>query len=60
MSIELSRDANALLEDIELELASIRAAMALRPLESSPRFLSPPKSPEAAPAPAAPNPGGTP
>lgn len=33
MSIELSRDASRLIEDIELELASIRAAMALRPLD---------------------------
>lgn len=41
MSIELSRDASRLIEDIELELASIRAAMALRPLEPSlPRALT--------------------
>lgn len=47
MSIELSRDANALLEDIELELASIRAAMALRPLEPSQRLASPVKQAQA-------------
>ncbi len=36
MSIELSHDASRLIEDIELELASIRAAMALRPLDEKP------------------------
>lgn len=35
MSIEASRDANKLIQDIELELASIRAATALRRLDDA-------------------------
>jgi len=52
MSIELSRDANRLIEDIELELASIRAAMALRPLEPAGSTLPAPASADVPAAPA--------
>ena len=44
MSIDPTRDASQLLEDIELELASIRAATALRSLD---RPASPPLKPPA-------------
>lgn len=50
MSIELSRDANRLIEDIELELASIRAAMALRPLEQPHQAIPAATIPEHSPA----------
>lgn len=52
MSIEQSRDANRLIEDIELELASIRAAMALRPLDEAGKLLPAAASAEPSPRPA--------
>jgi len=50
MSIEHSRDANRLIEDMELELASIRAAMELRRLDQAPSPAAVPTRPVEAPA----------